>query len=219
MKIVILIPALNEGATIGAVVNGAMRYGLPLVVDDGSTDDTAAIAESEGAHVVSLAKNAGYENALEAGFAEAERLGANVVVTFDADGQFAPALLKKILSPILDKGVQLVIGERSSKARLGEVLFGIYTRARFGVSDIFCGVKAYQMPLYRAHGRFDEGRSVGTELALGAIRSGARFETVILQVGPRKAGRPRFGSGLRANLRLLTAMRLGICADVKALWR
>ena len=212
-------PALNESSTIGSVVQGVRRYGLPLVVDDGSQDDTASIAQSQGAHVVSLKENVGYEGALEAGFAEAARIGADVVVTFDADGQFQPEVVPRILCPIKEHAADIVIGEREKKARPAETLFGLYTGMRYGVKDILCGVKAYRMHLYSDHGRFDGGRSVGTELALAALRSGAVYETVRLPVEPRATGRPRFGSGIRANVRLLVALALGIGGDFRALWR
>lgn len=219
MKVVIVMPALNEAATIGAVVRGVRRHGTALVVDDASSDGTARIAKSEGAHVLRLAANAGYEGALDAGFAEAARLGGDVVVTFDSDGQFAPEDIERMLAPVRERGIQLVIGNRNAKARIGEILFGLYTRMYHGVNDILCGVKVYRMELYRAHGRFDGGRAVGTELALSAIRSGARYENVDLEVRPRETGRPRFGSGLKANIRLLAAMRQCIADDVRALWQ
>lgn len=214
MKIVIVMPALNESDTIGPVVRAVSAYGMPLVVDDASSDDTASIAETEGAIVLKLPVNRGYEGALEAGFAEAEKRHADVVATFDSDGQFDAGVLDHVLRPIREGRADLVLGERPRGARFAERLFGLYTGLRHGISDILCGVKAYRIELYRSHGRFDEGRAVGTELALAAIRDGARFETVPVPVKPRERGGSRFGDGVRANLRLLTAMRMAVCADL-----
>ena len=91
MHVVIVIPALNEAATIRRVVADVIRHGTALVVDDGSSDGTGELAREAGAHVLTLARNIGYEGALDAGFAEAARLGADIVVTFDADNQSNPS--------------------------------------------------------------------------------------------------------------------------------
>ncbi len=212
---VILLPAYNEAATIEAVVRDVAPYGTVLVVDDGSRDGTGDLAEAAGARVVRLHPNRGYEGALDAGFAEADRLGAEVIVTFDADGQFESAALARLLEPIRVGRADLVLGRRPKAARISEALFGFYTRMRHGIRDILCGAKAYRMDLYRAHGRFDAGRSVGTELALASVRQGARFEVVDVPLRPRLAGASRFGQRWRANRRILTALRLAIWSDLR----
>ena len=215
LKTVILIPALNEAETISDVVSGVREYGTPLVVSDGSTDDTARAARDAGAEVLELPVNRGYEGALDAGFAKAADIGAELVITFDADGQFNPVLLGDIKSLIASSGVSLVLGARPSFARVGECLFGYYTRIRYGVRDILCGVKAYPIALYLEHGRFDAGRSVGTELALTALRRGDRFVTVPAEVRSRQDDVPRFGSGWRANKRILIALLDAIVLDLR----
>ena len=211
---IILLPAYNEAATIGAVVRDVVSFGTVLVVDDGSRDGTGDLAEAAGARVLRLDTNRGYERALDAGFAEADRLGAEVVVTFDADGQFEASLLDRILEPLRTGRADLVLGRRPKMARFSEGLFGLYTGLRFGIRDILCGVKAYRIDLYRAHGRFDAGRSVGTELALASVRRGTRFEVVEAPVGARAEGGSRFGQRWRANARILTALRLAVAADL-----
>jgi len=218
-KTVILIPALNEAETISEVVSGVSEYGVPLVVSDGSTDDTAIVARAAGAAVLELPGNRGYEGALDAGFAEAANLGADIVITFDADGQFDPKLLGEISSVIDSTGNALVLGIRPAFARFAECLFGFYARMRYGVRDILCGVKAYPIALYRDHGRFDAGRSVGTELALAALRRGDRFATVPAEVRARQDDRPRFGTGWRANKRILIALFDAIVSDVRYAFR
>lgn len=215
MHVVIVIPALNEAATIGRVVSDVIRHGTALVVDDGSSDDTGALAREAGAKILSMAKNSGYEGALDAGFAEADRLGADIVVTFDADNQFAADLIETVAKPIMANEADIVIGNRGEYARLSERLFGIYSKARFGIPDALCGLKGYRIDLYRRYGRFDSGRSVGTELALQAIRAGARHAVIATPVRPRESGAPRFGQGLRANLRILTALGDAIRDDLK----
>lgn len=217
MKTIILMPAYNEAAVIHSVVEKVAGYGTPLVIDDGSTDDTAALAAQAGAHVLKLPENRGYEMALNAGFAEAEQLGADIVVTFDADGQFDSHLLADMVRPIERNEADLVIGTRPRPARISEALFGLYTRARHGVRDILCGVKAYRMALYHERRRFDSGASVGTEFALAALRRRARVALVPVHVKPRVAGASRFGQGLSANMRIFKALGLAIRDDLAAL--
>ncbi len=202
----ILMPAFNEAETIAEVVRNVSQCGLPLVVDDGSTDGTAELAEGAGATVIRLSPNRGYEGALEAGFEAASRLDLRRVVTYDADGQFELAGLKAVIAAMASGNIRLVLGQRPEAARFGEWLFNVYTRLRFGVGDILCGLKGYDVSLYREIGRFGTGRSVGTELALAALRRGEAFDTVPVTVLPRQSGPSRFGQGFRANRRLLTAL-------------
>ncbi|MDX1662057.1 MAG: glycosyltransferase family 2 protein, partial [Gemmatimonadota bacterium] len=86
-----VIAAWDEAARIGPVVEAARRHLPVLVVDDGSTDDTAAVAELAGADVVCQPTNRGKGEALRRGFAGALERGVEAVVTLDADGQHDPA--------------------------------------------------------------------------------------------------------------------------------
>lgn len=213
--VVVVIPGYNEAETIAQVVRDVLPYGTPLVVDDGSVDGTADAAEQAGALVLRLSPNRGYEGALDAGVAEAARRGADAVVTFDADGQFDAADLKNVIAPLAAGEADLVLGQRPHSARIGESLFNLYTRLRFGIGDFLCGFKAYRMNLYRQYGRFDGGSSINTELALFAVLRGAPVKTIPIKVRERLSGKPRFGSGFRANRRLLKALRQAICMDVR----
>lgn len=214
MKTVIVIPAFNEADTIADVATGVAPFGTVVVVDDGSTDGTAEKARAAGAEVVRLQANRGYDAALEGGFARADELGAEVIATFDADGQCEPAGLEAVLRPVLEGRADLALGVRNSPARFSELLFGLYTQLRYGVPDILCGVKVYRAELYRRHGRFGAGGSVGTELALASLRRGARLAAVPVTVRLRASGRPRFGSWARANGRILRAMVGAVRADL-----
>ena len=205
MKLAVVIPAYNEAATIAGVVRSVAAFGQPIVVDDCSRDDTAASAAAAGAVVLRHATNQGYDGALESGFAAAAQGGYEAVATFDADGQHDAAL---------ERGAELVVGERPRPARLAEALFNLYTRWRFGVRDILCGLKAYRMTLYRRHGRFDANRSIGTELALAGLRRGVAVARVEVPIHAR-ADRSRLGSLLRANGRILRALGLAFAADLR----
>jgi glycosyltransferase involved in cell wall biosynthesis len=109
-RVLALIPAHNEASRIAPVVEGARRHLEVLVVDDGSADDTARVAEAAGARVLRQPENRGKGEALKAGFRKALADGAAAVVTLDADGQHDPAEIPAFLAA--DPSAQLVIGVR-----------------------------------------------------------------------------------------------------------
>jgi len=111
-NILALIPAYNEAQRIGKVVTGARQYLPVLVVDDGSTDDTAAVATQSGATVLSQRPNQGKGAALKAGFRQAIAEGHAAVLTLDADGQHDPAEIPKFLQAYQEQRADLIIGGR-----------------------------------------------------------------------------------------------------------
>jgi glycosyltransferase involved in cell wall biosynthesis len=115
--IVAVIPAYNEAPRVGAIVL-AVRDLLPvLVVDDGSTDRTAEVARETGAEVVEQRPNQGKGAALRSGFRQALAIGADAILTLDADGQHAPADIPRLLAAAgADPPPDLVIGRRSFRS-------------------------------------------------------------------------------------------------------
>lgn len=107
-----LIPAYNEGERAAKVVSAARHYLPVLVVDDGSTDSTAAAAEGAGAQVLRQNPNQGKGAALQAGFRFALAGGYDYVVTLDADGQHDPAHIPAFQEAFLNSRADLVIGQR-----------------------------------------------------------------------------------------------------------
>ena len=107
-----LIPAHNESAAIGAVVAAAACYLPVLVVDDGSTDATAALAEAAGAQVLRQTPNQGKGAALVAGFRRCLTDDCQAVVMLDVDGQHDPDEIPKFLECYASQPVALVIGQR-----------------------------------------------------------------------------------------------------------
>ncbi len=89
-NIIALIPAWNEERFIGDVVRGALKYVPVVVIDDGSTDRTAQVAEEAGAEVVRHKVNSGKGVALNTGFDHAVARGVDAAITLDADGQHDP---------------------------------------------------------------------------------------------------------------------------------
>lgn len=213
MSAALVVPAHNEAGTIRQVVESLRGWGHVIVVDDASTDGTAEVARSAGAEVLTHAINRGYEGALESGFAHAVAAQHVVIVTFDADGQHDANSLNVILPPLMQNQADMVLGIRPDAARLGEALFNLYARLRFGIPDILCGLKGYRSEIYRRHGCFDHIRGLGTELALASVAHGARWLTVPVPIHPRQDS-PRIGSRYRANLRLLGALWRAVRSDV-----
>jgi len=207
-RVALVIPAFNEEATIAGVVSAAQVYGQPIVVNDCSHDKTAFEAESAGAVVVNHQVNQGYDCALNSGFREAARLKYDFIITLDADGQHDPTLLGDFIDR-LAHGVPVVLGVRSSKARIAEHIFAFYTRLRYGVLDPLCGMKGYHREVYESVGYFDSYKSIGTELMLRAVSTGAVFEQVEFHVRDRLDA-PRFGHLISGNLRIFRALVIWI---------
>lgn len=121
MKLVIVIPAFNESRVIGQVLKSLPRK-IPgisqietVVVDDGSQDATAQIAKNANATVLSHAFNRGAGAATKTGIDFARSRQADLIVTFDADGQHDPRDIAKIIKPLCAKQADFVIGSRLKK--------------------------------------------------------------------------------------------------------
>lgn len=110
--ILAIIPAFNEARRIAPVIRGARQHLPVLVVNDGSTDDTAAVARTYGAQLLSLRPNQGKGAALKAGFRRAISDGHAAAITLDADGQHDPAEIPAFLQGYAAGGADLIIGER-----------------------------------------------------------------------------------------------------------
>ncbi len=116
--IVALIPGYNEASRIGAVVRAAIAHLPVLVIDDGSTDGTAAAARAAGATVIEQRPNQGKGAALRTGFRQALADGAEAILTLDADGQHDPAEIPTFLAAwdVDRRQPDLVIGQREFRA-------------------------------------------------------------------------------------------------------
>ena len=112
-RVLAVIPAHNEASRIESVVARALMQLPVLVVDDGSTDDTAARAEAVGAKVLVQQPNQGKGAALRAGFGRAVDDGYDAIVTLDGDGQHDPAEIGRFVDAWLEGRPDLVIGRRN----------------------------------------------------------------------------------------------------------
>jgi glycosyltransferase involved in cell wall biosynthesis len=113
-RVVIVIPAYNEERSIIAVIRGLKQQGFArlIVVDDGSIDRTSELAGQEGVILLRHILNRGLGGALGTGINAALRLGAELIVTFDADGQHDPNDVGRLLEPIENGEADIVIGSR-----------------------------------------------------------------------------------------------------------
>ena len=115
-NILALIPAYNAAHLVGPVIEEAKRHLAVLVVDDGSSDDTAGVAERSGARVIRQVPNQGKGAALKNGFRHALELGVDAVVTLDADGQHDPHEIPKLLEAWQRDRPEMVVGARDYDA-------------------------------------------------------------------------------------------------------
>jgi len=132
-----LVPAYNEGPRIASVVAGALAHLPVVVIDDGSTDDTADRATAAGAAVVRQVPNQGKGAALREGFRHALEHGADAVITLDADGQHDPAEIPAFLAAYEQGHPGLIVGARDFRRmplvrRLSNTLGGALFSAAVG---------------------------------------------------------------------------------------
>jgi glycosyltransferase involved in cell wall biosynthesis len=213
-RLAILIPAYCEEGTIGAVVSRAKMFGDVIVADDNSTDNTSQVAKMAGAIVLKNDNNLGYEGNLNRLFEYAGRNGYQYAVTLDADGEHKPEILETFRKLLIEEGVPLVLGYRPRTQRFAEMVMGFIMRLRFGIRDILCGMKGYDMALLKhAGGVFDRSGSIGTELALTSIRRGTKYAQVAVSGTPR-IERPRFDRTFQANVRIFRALFRALGADI-----
>ncbi|MCK4482382.1 glycosyltransferase family 2 protein [Candidatus Bathyarchaeota archaeon] len=189
--VVVGIPAYNEEKTIAKVVLQAQKYADKVVVcDDGSTDCTAEIAERLGADVVRHECNQGYGAAIQCLFKRARELGADVLVTLDADGQHVPSEIPNVVKPIIDGVADVVIGSRLVDKRLAYTM-PWYRRAgvkfitkivnntsRHSVKDAQSGFRAYNRRCIETLPIFENGMGVSVEILINARKQGLRVQEV-----------------------------------------
>jgi glycosyltransferase involved in cell wall biosynthesis len=178
-RFIALIPAYEEGPRVAAVVEAASRHLPVVVVDDGSTDDTASAAEAAGAIVLRQHPNAGKGAALRAGFRHALADGAAAAVTLDADGQHDPADIPAFLDG-------LIVGRRDFSAmppvrRVSNVLGGAAVSVALGrqVPDNQSGYRLVGRELMRAMLSSEEsGFEFEVEMIARCVALGLPLESV-----------------------------------------
>ena len=201
-EILIVVPAYDEEGGIQGVLRRVPDEVLghevkTVVVDDGSADATAAIARAEGVPVVTHVVNRGQGDALRTGFAIAQTERSQVVVNLDADGQYKPEELDRLVKPIIEGKADFVLGSRfmgfyeesGSVRHIGVVFFSRMISLLTGVkvSDCTNGYRAIRVSeLHKMNLR--EDRFNANEIILEALKHKLRFEQVPVSMMSRAAG-------------------------------
>lgn len=189
MKIIAVIPCLDEEQFIGDVVDKALKHAdKVIVVDDGSTDGTADVARGAGAEVISHKKRLGAGAATRTGFEAAIKMGADIVVTLDGDGQHNPAEIPLLVHPVLQKKADLVIGSRFIERtmnipfyrRLGiDIITWMYNLgSKVKVTDAQSGFRAHSRKLLESVTITHDDFSFSIEVLVQAREKGFNFEEV-----------------------------------------
>jgi glycosyltransferase involved in cell wall biosynthesis len=188
----IVIPAYNEEPTVAGVVGEIPRAAAGLkteviVVVDGARDATASKAAGAGALVCDVPVNRGQGAALRLGYWLARARGARVIATIDADGQYEPAELARVVEPILEGRADFVSGSRRLGAELttdrvrhlGVVVFGalITVLVRHRVTDPACGIRAMRAEVTAAV-KLEQPQYQASELMISAALHGFRLAEV-----------------------------------------
>jgi glycosyltransferase involved in cell wall biosynthesis len=201
--VLVVIPALDEEGSVGQIVEEVRAAGYPaLVVDDGSVDRTAEVAEQAGATVLRLPVNLGVGGALRCAFRYAVTHHYSVVVQCDADGQHPPAQIATLLDTMRTTGADLVIGTRFASGddsyRVGRVRKLMMTRlARMAsrrtgtrITDATSGFRAIHGNLLGSFAATYPAEYLGDtiESLVRAGRAGFQVVEVPVEMRPRAVG-------------------------------
>ncbi len=202
-RVLVLLPALNEEASVGVVAAAVLALGHDAcVIDDGSTDATAERAAAVGAEVLRLPRNVGVGGALRCGFRYAVAAGYDVVVQVDADGQHDPAQIGGLLDAMDASGADMVVGSRFGPdgpsfalGRTRQVAMRLLARRATRalgseITDATSGFRAIRRPLLDGFAREYPSEYLGdtVEALVVAGRSGARVVEHPVTMSARATG-------------------------------
>lgn len=204
MKLIAIIPAYNEESTIGDVIKSTSQFvDEILIINDGSTDHTAEISRNSGATVIDNIVNRGLGKTIKRGYAEAIKRGADIVVQIDADGQYDPKEISKLIQPILNNKADLVLGSRLENLKYempwlkkqGNKAFTWLLRRLTGVDikDGQTGFRATRKEVFETleiHGDF----TYTQEMIVKVSKEGWRIANVPVNFYQRSAGESRLMS-------------------------
>lgn len=214
VTLVVTIPAYNESATIAEVIAAVPNQieGIDkvdvVVIDDGSSDDTATIAKAAGAKVVSFTHNRGLGAAFNQGVKIALGLGADIIVNIDGDGQFNPADISKLIKPVIDGQADMVTASRFADSQLVPTMppikkWGnrrvaniVNKLAGLNLCDVSCGFRAYSRDA-AMRVTLMGGHTYTQEIILDmAFRGLSILEVPVKVLGVRKVGSSRVANNL-----------------------
>lgn len=193
-NVTVILPAFNEEVSIGSVVLLTRYYAdSVIVVDDGSSDRTAEIAKKAGAEVIVHEVNKGKGAALKTGFAAADDLGADIIVTMDSDGQHNPAEIPNLVNPIIRGEADMVNGSRylhglgkntPSYRRVGQTILDGATNLNSGlqITDSQSGFRAFSASTKDVFRFKAQGMAIESEMLADAGKSGLHITEVEIGV-------------------------------------
>jgi glycosyltransferase involved in cell wall biosynthesis len=188
IKTCVLIPSYNEAKTIGGIIREIKRMGLFVyVVDDGSTDRTASIAEAEGAVVLKHDKNKGKGVSLRDGFCYILKNDFDTCLTMDGDGQHEVGDIDSFFKKLDETGADIIIGnrmfdtstmplERNITNRI--MSFMISKICGYKIPDTQCGFKLIRRKVLEDLKLESSNYDIESEIPLKAVRRGFRIEDV-----------------------------------------
>jgi len=183
------IPAYNEERTIGRVILLSQRHvDHVLVCDDGSDDMTGDLAEKMGAKVIRHSANMGKGEALRSLFAAVRKMNAEIMVTIDGDGQHNPDEIPRLIAPLEDGQVDVVIGARfhgknegiPAYRKIGNRILNAVTLE--GITDTQSGFRAYGVKAIETLHPAEMGVGVDSEILMDAARHGLRITELPVSV-------------------------------------
>lgn len=190
-RLLIVIPAFNEESSIAEVISKAKAFSPEvLVYDDGSSDNTADVAEKNGAIVIRNSRNRGYGRALNTLFQTAIIMKVDFIITIDSDGQHDPDQIPRLLQPLIENKADVVIGSRflTSEDKTNVPKYrgiGIKTITRFTqaacfdrITDATSGFRAYTINSLSKLHLMENGMAISTEILLKANESNLRIVEV-----------------------------------------
>src|SRR5213592_1978355 len=219
-KILVAIPAFNEGATIGSVVLKARQFASEvIVVDDGSSDDTAETAAMAGAHVIQHARNLGKGVAIRSAWLYAREYAPEALVLIDGDHQHDPKDIPRLIEPILSGKSDVVIGVRWGKTsrmpiyrRMGKRALDYATAAAAKngmLTDSQSGYRVFSRQALEALEPTENGLSIESQLLLDAQDQNLRIEEVSIDIrydlDGSKISPGKHGSGVLGRLVVLVS--------------
>jgi len=193
MQVVIGIPAYNEEKNIAKIIVKLQNITNKIIVcNDGSTDLTSEISNKMGAIVINHPKNLGYGAAIKSLFSKARELDADVLITFDADGQHRIEDINKVLEPIEHNNADIVIGSRflDKKMKIPAYRkFGINAITKISnittkkkITDSQSGFRAYNKKSLQEIIPSDNGMGISTEILIKANKKSLRVIEVPITI-------------------------------------
>ncbi len=208
----IIIPAFEEEEMIGKVIEGLKKKGFEniLVIDDGSEDRTADIAESKDAEVVKHEENRGLGAAIRTGLDKARSKNADIVITFDADGQHDPAEVQKLIDALEDSDFVVGVRDRSQmplNKRFGNAYLDYITHLFGGpLTDSQSGLRGFGKKALEKINIYSNRYSVSSEIILQVGEKNLDFGPVPIKgifTDYSKASGTTIASGVRIFLEMM----------------